>query len=75
MFLGYKNTAHQRNEVFVFNRKVNFGQACFHPFQNPTGTDMVSMDDFVLIFSVLHLVFKNKNYSIISFLVKFDSKV
>ena len=66
--LGYKTTGLQRNEVFVFNRNVDFGLFSFVPKPN---WYMDSRDDFVLIVSVLYLLFKTK----ISFLVKFDSKV
>ena len=68
MLLGYKNTGHQRNEVFVFNRKVDLGLISSAPKPN---WYMDSRDDFALIFSALYLVFKTK----ISFLVKFDLKV
>ena len=66
--LGYKNAGHQRNEVFVFHRKVDFGLFSSVPKPN---WYMDSRDDFALTFSALYLVFKTK----ISFLVKFDSKV
>ena len=64
----YKYSGHQRNEVFVFHRKVDFGLFSSVPKPN---WYMDSRDDFALILSALHLVFKTK----ISFLVKFDSKV
>ena len=66
--LDIKNTGHQRNEVFVFNRKVDFGLFSSVPKPN---WYMDSRDDFALTVSALYLVFKTK----ISFLVKFDSKV
>ena len=66
--LGYKNIGHQRNEVFVLNRKVDLGLFSSVPKPNRY---MDSRDDFALVFTILYLVFKTK----ISFLVKFDSKV
>ena len=56
------------NEVFVFNRKVDFGLFSSVPKPN---WYMDSRDDFTLVFSALYLVSKTKT----SFLVKFDLKV